>query len=205
MKSIGIILRDYQSLSNNSLYGIRTDLIKYLNNYEIDIICLPIIFENNDFSRVEEGIKLCDGIILPGGEKTYDIDLKIARYLYENNIPTLGICLGMQIIAKTFDGNMDYLKDNKHQSNKIYVHQVNIKDNSKLKSILKDNKIMVNSRHNEYIINTNLDIVAISDDYIIEAVEDKSKRFFIGVQWHPESINNDLYSKRLFDAFIDSL
>ena len=40
---------------------------------------------------------------------------------------------------------------------------------------------------------------------IIEAVEDPNKKFFIGVQWHPESLEEDIYSERLFDTFINSL
>ena len=49
---------------------------------------------------------------------------------------------------------------------------------------------------------TNLDCVAYSEDNILEAVEDKNKKFFLGIQWHPESLLEDIYSKRLFDYFI---
>ena len=50
-----------------------------------------------------------------------------------------------------------------------------------------------------------MDISATSEDNIPEAIEDKNKRFFIGVQWHPESLVDDVYSNRLFTAFIGSL
>ena len=50
-----------------------------------------------------------------------------------------------------------------------------------------------------------MDYVAYSEDGIIEALEDKTKKFFIGVQWHPESLLSDKYSIRLFDAFVESL
>lgn len=56
-----------------------------------------------------------------------------------------------------------------------------------------------------YIPHTELDCVAYSEDGIIEAIEDKTKRFFIGVQWHPESLINDEYSNKLFDYFIKNL
>lgn len=55
------------------------------------------------------------------------------------------------------------------------------------------------------IPNTDLDIVAYSEDEIIEAIEDKKKKFFIGVQWHPESLTYDEYSNKLFDFFIKKL
>lgn len=80
-----------------------------------------------------------------------------------------------------------------------------IKENSKLYEILSSEKIKVNSRHRKCIKETKLDCVAYSEDGIIEALEDKKKRFFIGVQWHPECLINDEFSKKLFDAFIESL
>lgn len=206
MKKIGIILRDYTSLSHNSLFGIRSDLVYYLRKYSVHVVCIPLCFENDEideFERVVEGIKACDGIILPGGQKEYDIDLKIAKYLYENNIPTLGLCLGMQIMALEFGGDIDYLPDNSHQKKETYVHTVKIKKDSLLSKILGETEILVNSRHSEYITTTDLDITAISNDLVIEAVEDCTKKFFIGLQWHPESLYNDIYSKKIFDYFIN--
>ena len=209
MKTIGILLRDYQSASGNELYGFRSDLLEYLRQYkEIEVITIPIDFKNdeyNELERVEKRIDTCNSIILPGGANAYEIDLEIAKYLHKKNIPTLGICLGMQIMALAFDGDIEILKENKHQSKEEYVHEIKIKKDSKLAGILKKNKILVNSRHNEHITTTNLNITAIAPDLTIEAVEDPSKKFFIGVQWHPESLPNDIYSKRLFDTFIESL
>lgn len=208
MKKIGIILRDYKSLSNNDLYGLRSDLIDYLRKYPVQVICIPICFKNNEYEEMERVIKLideCNGIILPGGANDYEIDLEIVKYLHTKNIPTLGICLGMQIMSLAFHGDLEDFKNNKHQSKEEYIHKVKIKTNSKLAKIIGETKILVNSRHSSYITTTDLSISAISDDLVIEAVEDPTKRFFIGVQWHPESLEGDLYSKKLFDAFINSI
>jgi putative glutamine amidotransferase len=111
----------------------------------------------------------------------------------------------MQIMALAFNGDLEYINNNTHISNKNYVHNINIMKNSKLGSIINKENILVNSRHKEYITKTDLNIVAYSSDGLIEAIEDTDKKFFIGVQWHPESLKNDLYSKLLFDAFINSL
>ena len=193
MKKIGIILRDYKSASNNDLLALRSDLIEYLRNFQVQIICIPIVFENNLDEELEMTIKIineCDGIILPGGSIIYDIDCEIVKYLYDNNIPTLGICLGMQLMSLTLGGDIGHIGNNNH---------------SKLFNILANKNILVNSRHNDYVTTTDLSISAISDDLIIEAVEDTSKSFFIGVQWHPESLKDDIYSKRLFLEFINAL
>ncbi len=208
MKKIGIILRDYKSASNNDLLALRSDLIEYLRNFQVQIICIPIVFENNLDEELEMTIKIineCDGIILPGGSIIYDIDCEIVKYLYDNNIPTLGICLGMQLMSLTLGGDIGHIGNNNHQSKKEYVHNIKIKENSKLFNILANKNILVNSRHNDYVTTTDLSISAISDDLIIEAVEDTSKSFFIGVQWHPESLKDDIYSKRLFLEFINAL
>lgn len=208
MKKVGIFLRKYESLSHNQLLAIRKDLFTYLRNYNIEIVCIPVLFEtdeNKEFNRVEELLNECRGVILPGGDSYYPIDLKITKYLYDNDIPTLGICLGMQMMAVTFNGNLEYLNTNNHQSNQEYVHEVKIKEGSKLSEILKENTIMVNSRHIEHITKTDMSITATSNDFVIEAVEDINKKFFIGVQWHPESLDKNIYSKRLFDAFIEAL
>ena len=43
-----------------------------------------------------------------------------------------------------------------------------------------------------------------SEDGFPEAMEVKSKRFFIGVQWHPENMTEyDINMKKLFENFIE--
>ena len=65
---------------------------------------------------------------------------------------------------------------------------------------LKEN-ITVNSRHNYAIKRTTLEISGHSEDNIIESIEDTNKKFFIGIEWHPESLENE-ESKLIFDYFI---
>ncbi len=208
MKTVGIFLRDYKSLSNHSLLAIRSDLLLYLRKYNVQVICIPISFQNNidtEFERVVECLQLCQGVILPGGQAPHEIDIKIVKYLHQQDIPTLGICLGMQIMSLAFEGDLKMLPCTDHQKEDKYVHTVKIKKNSLLHKILGDDYILVNSRHSEHITTTELSVSAIADDLVIEAVEDAQKRFFIGVQWHPESLMHDSYSKKLFNFFIDIL
>ena len=63
---------------------------------------------------------------------------------------------------------------------------------------------MVNSLHSFAISNTSLDISAYSSDGIIESVESKNRKFFLGVQWHPELLDYE-YSKKIFKYFINCL
>ena len=155
-----------------------------------------------DMKRI---IDMCDGIILQGGDEFYDYDLKVVEYCYKEDIPTLGICLGMQTMGYFFNGNLGRLANNNHDSKNKYMHSVILDETSKLYKILNKKNLDVNSRHKDYLIKTDLKVVGISNDNIIEAIEDKNKRFFIGVQWHPETmIEYDKIMKRLFEYFINT-
>ena len=103
-----------------------------------------------------------------------------------------------------FGGTMKKLETGKHKTKGLFVHKVKINNNSKLYDIFKTETLQVNSRHISYITKTSLKVVAISDDDLIEAVEDTNKKFFIGVQWHPETmIEYDILENNLFSYFID--
>lgn len=146
-------------------------------------------------------IKRVNGIILQGGDIFNEKELDIVRYAYENNIPFLGICLGMQIMGIATCGHEIKIKN--HMKPKMdKAHEVYIKKDTKIYKILKKNKITVNSRHNYQIKNTTLSISGYSNDNIIEIIEDKNKNFFIGIQWHPESLNN-IDTKKIFNYFIE--
>lgn len=195
---IGIIGR-----KNDDKITFNKEIIDVIKKYDFIPLGIIVDFENNsdnEFIKTKPLIDLCSGIILQGGSDYYDIDIIITKYLHKNNIPTLGICLGMQTMAMAFNGNMGDI--NNHKSDKLYVHSVDINKDSKLYDILKKDKIIVNSRHKSYIINTDLKISGQAN--IIEAIEDNAKDFFIGVQWHPETLMDE-NSILLFNNFFSSI
>ena len=213
---IGILLREKENKERN-LIGINkevSDMVIRCGGIPIGII--PNYLDNfidndyysgkkmttNELNEIKKIINLCDGIIIPGGSEFHDIDIKIIKYVHNIDLPCLGICAGMQAMGFAYNGKLDHIENDNHNKNDDYVHSVSIKKDSKIHEILNKNYILVNSRHNDKIINTDLDIVGYSDD-IIEIVEDKNKKFFIGVQWHPESIiMYDNVSQKLIKEFI---
>lgn len=197
IKNIGIILREFEE-NNKRFIGIREDLFKTFYQYNVNLIGIPI---SNNFNKTKKLIDLCDGIVLSGGSVFLEQDFLVVDYLYKNNIPTLGICLGMQAMARYFSDKLEINIPN-HLSDNKYVHYISIEENSLLKKIVKKDKILVNSRHKSAVVDTTLKVSAKSQDGIIEAVEDTNKKFFLGVEWHPESLN-DINSKNLFDYFIN--
>ena len=55
--------------------------------------------------------------------------------------------------------------------------------------------------YSSVVPNNLYDVVALSDDNLVEAIEFKDKKFAIGVQWHPEDLDDEQTNK-LFDEFI---
>lgn len=64
-------------------------------------------------SNADELFKRCDGILVPGGfgERGLEGKIAAAKYARENNVPFLGICLGMQMAVIEFARNVLGYKD----------------------------------------------------------------------------------------------
>ena len=133
-----------------------------------------------------------------------------ARAAWERDMPTLGICRGLQVMNITFGGTLvrdiselegvrinHAVLDRTDQP----VHRVNIKEGSELAQVLGTTELGVNSLHHLAISECaeGGEVVAWAPDRTPEGLEFPEKSFFLGVQWHPEIIAN---TPQLFEAFI---
>ena len=127
-------------------------------------------------------------------------ELLLARLAYDRQIPMLGICKGIQIIAAALGGQL--YQDINTQVEGISVkhsqdldrgtasHTVTIAPNTLLYSIFAESKgcLHVNSFHHQAVkqVPEGFKVSAISPDGVIEAIESTTFKSIIGVQWHPE-------------------
>lgn len=155
-------------------------------------------------------IEKLDGLFIPGGDKITKYDYYVLHFCLKRNIPILGVCLGMQMIANYKIDNFKLLDvPNKELHYKgdytAPAHTVKIDKSSLLYNILDSEEIMVNSHHLRRVDYTKeCNVVAKSSDGVIEAVELKNYDFCLGVQWHPEiTISDDINSKKIFAYFMD--
>jgi putative glutamine amidotransferase len=120
-------------------------------------------------------------------------ELAVARAAIDIDLPVLGVCRGMEVLAVAYGGTLhqhlpDLLGHERHQpepgvQGRHAAHFVAGSRAAKIFGATAD----VNSYHHQAINDPGrLTVTGWADDEVIEAVEDPSLRFLVGVQWHPE-------------------
>jgi putative glutamine amidotransferase len=139
-------------------------------------------------------------------------DFSLAAAARQRGIPTLGVCLGMQVMNVAAGGTL--VQDiGSHIETEIQHasipedrarHDVNIEQGSRLASIVGERELNVNSSHHQAIGNVGegLHVTAHAPDGIIEGLEDPRHPFYVGIQWHPEDMKGERSAHSIFGAFI---
>lgn len=167
---------------------------------------IPLLL-NQEKEMLEYQLSLCDGIVSPGGYMIFNYDRFILEYTYQHNIPTLGICLGMQAMCHNFKQESLIKKEAcvEHNCPDLnYCHDVLISPDSNLAKIVETKELKVNSLHSHSVKSSGIfQTIGLANDGTIEAIEDPNKQFQLGLQWHPERmITYDENAKKIWNEFI---
>ncbi len=115
-------------------------------------------------------------------------------------IPVLGICLGMQMMGLIAGGTLNqHLPDTHttHSDHWEHEHTINSLDESVLPSG------STYSKHRQAMQDPgSLRVLATAHDGIIEAIDDPARRFYLGVQWHPERTDNAPLGQQIIDKLV---
>jgi putative glutamine amidotransferase len=175
---------------------------------------------------VDETLGALDGLLFSGGSdldpELYDqqphsetfgvhperdrAELALLEAALARDMPVLAVCRGSQVLNVARGGDLvqhlpDVVGDEKHKHTPgaFSDHDVSVEDGTLLAALLGD-RAPVKSHHHQGIgrVGEGLRVSAHAEDGTVEAVEDPSRRFALGVLWHPEA-GEDL---RLFEELV---
>lgn len=190
MKKIAITSR---LIENEDYYEIRESLDIQWGKLCKSLNVLPIILPYEvDFENYFKFMPI-DGIILTGGNdlsilssnelsiKRDQYEKRLLKYAIDKNIPLLGVCRGMQVIANYFEFPLVEVKNQTAIRHKIIVNNESAYSDilSQIEEVNSFHKFAVKSVSNDFIVS------ALNETGMIKAIEHK-KLNILAHMWHPE-------------------
>jgi putative glutamine amidotransferase len=129
------------------------------------------------------------------GEERDRAELALLEGALERDMPVLAICRGSQVLNVARGGDLvqhlpEVVGDEKHKHTPgtFADHDVSLEEGTRLAEILGDHAPVKSHHHQGFgRVGVGLRVAAHAEDGTIEAVEDPSHRFALGVLWHPEA------------------
>ena len=152
------------------------------------------------------------------GRDEYEIAL--IKCALDADLPVFAICRGIQVLNVAYGGTLvqdipseiagalDHKLDVPPNEPFTLAHEVWLEKDSLLARLAGDGNDaesrQVNSRHHQAVntLGAGLVAVATAPDGVLEAVEDPTRRFCVGVQWHPENFYRTGEFRSLFEGFV---
>ena len=159
--------------------------------------------------------------VIPVDEARDEFEIRLIAAARRANLPILGICRGIQVlnvagggtliqdIPSQVTGALDHALDAPLHEPFSLAHEVWIEKDSLLSRLMRerivDDTCEVNSRHHQAVkdVAAGFRVTATAPDGVIEAIEDPSLRFCLGVQWHPENFFRTGEFRPLFEGFLE--
>ena len=159
-----------------------------------EIITIKDLYKIKDFSEIK-------GIILSGGPSTVTKKnfLKIPKKILLKKIPILGICYGLQLIAKLFGGTIKSLKKQREFGRANLVKRQN---SVLIKNFFKGKKSLVWMSHQDAVtkLPKNFKIIASTKESKLTIIENTKNKIY-GIQFHPE-VTHTQNGKEIFKNFL---
>jgi putative glutamine amidotransferase len=140
-------------------------------------------------------------------------EIRLVHLALQRHLPVFGVCGGAQVLNVALGGSLhqdipsQVAKAYKHSGAPERAHTVDLVPGTRLAAILGIREMRVNSLHHQAVKvpGRGLTVSASSRDGVIEAIEESSAPFVLGVQWHPEQLfSDDEPSRCLFSTFVQA-
>ena len=152
-----------------------------------------------NFQKIKE-FHLIKGIIFSGGPSSVTSKnfQTVSKKIFEKNIPILGICYGLQLIAKLFGGKIKSSRGAR-EFGRAYLTK---KNPSQLTKNFLKKKTIVWMSHEDAVIKLpkSFKIIASTKNSKLTIIENTQKKIY-GVQFHPEVTHTE-NGKQIFKNFI---
>ena len=225
---------DYREGSGRPIYCNNRSYVHAIEHAAGVPVLIPMV---NDLGALHTLLERLDGILFSGGsdiqpvhygedphpllgEVDQDLDeleLTMVRWALKENIPTLGVCRGMQLVNVALGGTLYQDVDAmasptiKHSKRDLprhtLIHSIHIEEGSMMEEVFGTRELWVNSLHHQAVKEPG-DGVRISgraEDGIAELLEVPEKHFVAAAQGHPEEIYMlEPVWANLFSAFVDA-
>lgn len=173
--------------------GAKYSIVRSFLKRGISVIRVPCNFSAGEILEYDPNcVMISNG---PGDPKRCAKTIECVRELVEEDIPVMGICLGVQILALAMGGDTFKLKYGHRSQNQPVLN-------------LETGRCYITTQNHGYAINsnslkgTNLDMLFINaNDKTVEGIKHKSKPDF-ALQWHPEATSGPYDTELLFDEFL---
>ncbi len=146
----------------------------------------------------------------PWDQRRDQLEYALLEHACDQRLPVLGICRGAQMLNVQRGGTLhqelsDFYIDQPRIYSVFPEKCIHVVAGSRLAGILGVTECRVNGLHNQAVfrLGSGLDVVAREENQIIQGIEDRSMPYVLGVQWHPEYLQQIPAQSRIFSALVD--
>ncbi|MDI9245928.1 gamma-glutamyl-gamma-aminobutyrate hydrolase family protein [Marinobacter sp. CHS3-4] len=175
-------------------------------------------------------VALLDGLVLSGGTHVHpsrygqqpevtanydtrrdETDYRLLSHAEKLGLPVLGICRGAQFINIFRGGSLcqnvtPLRRHTRHRPLLLPLQTVRLVAGSRLINVMEEPVIGANRIHSQSIkkLGRHLQVVGLDKDWFVQAIENTTGQWLMGIQWHPEYLLYHRGHRRIFRHFVQA-